>query len=361
MALAEVTHHTAPRGQKTARAREEESDELYDAMGLMTPPPTRPTLGRVHRHAVEHLADLAPWVQILDAPVPQVVDCAMDFFRRLDLPVAEQVIEVPKISCSPCPLRSLDPEPQSAEQLVEVPTVLSPTRIALRIAEQIVDTPVPRGRDRRRLQGSHPRQSSTAAGVHNVDIPVRGGLRGFLPGQSSAQRTVEKLVDSSSGGLQDFHLYGVVSSLEEPVQEEEEHQDAQEEEEYEVPVLESAEWVQFRNPTGKTYYWNRRTHSTSWNPRWCGSVRGLRRAGSGTGTRAPVPAPILFLRYLLSEAPWLVWTSTTALIDAHRRYRQWHMQVWFCWFSSRCVPLRCRQALMLRIKAGMNPKDSDAS
>ena len=130
----------------------------------------------------------------------------MDFFRRLDLPVAEQVIEVPKISCSPCPSRSLVPEPQTAEQLLEVPTVLSPTRIALRIAEQIVDTPVPRGRDRRRLQGSLPRQSSTAAGVQNVNIPVRGGLRGFLPGQSSAQCTVEQLFDSSSGGLQDYHL-----------------------------------------------------------------------------------------------------------------------------------------------------------
>ena len=76
----------------------------------------------------------------------------------------------------------------------------------MRIAEQIVDTPVPCGRDRRRLQGSLPRQSSTAAGVQNVDIPVRGGLRGFLPGQSSAQLTVEQLVDSSSGGLQNFHL-----------------------------------------------------------------------------------------------------------------------------------------------------------
>ena len=40
------------------------------------------------------------------------------------------------------PLRSRVPEPQSAEQLVEVPTVLTPTRIALQIAEQIVDTPV---------------------------------------------------------------------------------------------------------------------------------------------------------------------------------------------------------------------------
>ena len=44
---------------------------------------------------------------------------------------------MPKISCSPCPSRSLVLEPQSADQLVEVPTVLSP----LRIAEQIVDFP----------------------------------------------------------------------------------------------------------------------------------------------------------------------------------------------------------------------------
>ena len=70
-------------------------------------------------------------------------------------------------------------------------------------AEQIVDIPVSRGRDRRRLEGSLPRQSSTAA---NADIPVRGGLHGLLPGQRSTQRAVEQLVHSSSGGLQDFHL-----------------------------------------------------------------------------------------------------------------------------------------------------------
>ena len=93
-------------------------------------------------------------VQILDLPVPQTVDYVADAFRLLDRPMAEQVIEVPKIFCSPCPSRSLVPEPHSAEQLVEVPAVLS----LLRIAEQIVDTPVPRGRG----QGSLPGQSTTA-------------------------------------------------------------------------------------------------------------------------------------------------------------------------------------------------------
>ena len=151
---------------------------------------------RVQWHIVEQTVVSAPGLQILNVPM----------LTALDSFVPEQVIEVPKISTPlRCP-RTVLSVPQTAEQLVEVPTVLSPTRIASRIAEQIVDTPVPRGRDRRRLQGSLPRQSSTAAGVQNVDISVRGGLRGFLPGQSSAQRTVEQLVDSSSGGLQDFHL-----------------------------------------------------------------------------------------------------------------------------------------------------------
>ena len=97
--------------------------------------------------------------------------------RILDFPIAEQVIEVPKISCSPCPSRSLDPEPQSADQLVEVPTVLSP----LRIAEQIVGIPVPRGR----VQGFLPEQSSTATSSSLERI---------------SERTVEQIVDISPGG-----------------------------------------------------------------------------------------------------------------------------------------------------------------
>ena len=64
-------------------------------------------------------------MQILDAPVPQPVENVKDTLRILDHPIAEQVIEVPKIYCSPCPSRSVVPVPQSAEQLVEVPTIIS--------------------------------------------------------------------------------------------------------------------------------------------------------------------------------------------------------------------------------------------
>ena len=59
--------------------------------------------------------------------------------------------------------------------------MLSPTRIALRISEQIVDTPVPRGRG----QGFLPEQSSTAISSS---------------GKRISERTVEQIVDISPGG-----------------------------------------------------------------------------------------------------------------------------------------------------------------
>ena len=127
---------------------------------------------------MEDFGSVCPFVQILDLPVPQTLGYVADALRILDRPMAEQVIEVPKISCSPCLCRSLIPEPQSAEQLVEVPTVVSP----LRIAEQIVGIPDPQGQ--RRVQGSLPRQSSTAAPSSVERI---------------SERTVEQIVDISPG------------------------------------------------------------------------------------------------------------------------------------------------------------------
>ena len=69
---------------------------------------------------------------------------------------------------------------------MEVPTVLSPTRIALQIAEQIVDTPVPRGRGKRRVQGFSPRTALANSG--------------FFLWQRISERTVEQIVDISSPG-----------------------------------------------------------------------------------------------------------------------------------------------------------------
>ena len=79
-------------------------------------------------------------VQILDALVPQVVDQPMNVLTRFDIPVPEQVIEVPKISCPSRPHRAVLREQQTAEQLVDVPTVVSFCSLQQQTCEQLVDT-----------------------------------------------------------------------------------------------------------------------------------------------------------------------------------------------------------------------------
>ena len=96
--------------------------------------------------------------------MPQLVDPLVDAFRSLDSPMAEQATAVPKISCPSRAGRTALREPQTVEQSVKVPTVL--TFIQQQTAE------------------------------HNVDIPVLGPrpigcLRGFTLRQGS-QRTAEQ-------------------------------------------------------------------------------------------------------------------------------------------------------------------------
>ena len=85
---------------------------------------------------MEHIADLvccAPLVQTLDAPVPPTVDRLQDvlqFFDRLST-VPEPVIEVPKIITEDVPVRAVLRATQLAEQLVEVPTIISFSMILL--------------------------------------------------------------------------------------------------------------------------------------------------------------------------------------------------------------------------------------
>ena len=146
----------------------------------------------------------APWnrlltpaliVPSLDVPVPQMVNQLLEVCRQLDTPVPEQVIEVPKISsfCQSHRRRVRFAE-QTAEQLVEVPTIISYSSLR-GIVEQNVDIPVPRGRGRVGL-GLHPGQSSTAnsgadllpaaTAEQNVDIPVPRGGRLLHPASSSS-------------------------------------------------------------------------------------------------------------------------------------------------------------------------------
>ena len=103
---------------------------------------------QVQLRTTEHIADVVPMVQILDFPVPQMVEQLVDVLRFFDTlcPVPEQVIEVPKIVCPPR-ARTVLCAPQKAEQPVEVPTIVSYSSLQ-RTMEQHVDIPVP-GREGR--------------------------------------------------------------------------------------------------------------------------------------------------------------------------------------------------------------------
>ena len=142
---------------------------------------------RVQQHPADQIVDTAPALPILDVPVPlmgeQLVD-VLCFFDTL-CPVAEQVIDVPKISLEDIPARRLCREPQLVEQLVEVPTVVSYSSLLQRTVEQHVDIPVPGSRGRLAgLQGSSPGQSSTAF-VEQIGPILGGGLQGFRPRHGS--------------------------------------------------------------------------------------------------------------------------------------------------------------------------------
>ena len=110
---------------------------------------------------MEQLADVVPMVQILDIPVPQMVEQLRDvlrFFASL-LPIPEQVIKVPKILLDDVPMRTVLRDTQLAEQLVEVPTIVSFSSLQ-RTVEQHANIPVPGGGGRiSGLQGFLPEQS----------------------------------------------------------------------------------------------------------------------------------------------------------------------------------------------------------
>ena len=68
--------------------------------------------------------------------------------RKLDAPALdEQVIAVPKISLDRVSIRCPRPRTRRADRLVEVPAIISYSSLQQRTSEQIIDIPVPQGRD----------------------------------------------------------------------------------------------------------------------------------------------------------------------------------------------------------------------
>ena len=183
-----------------------EESEMKFATGQMTPPPragstecyrldddgdvlaARPTplvevrpLPGVLRHTGAHIVDFSPFVQILDDPVPQMEgDQVVEFMKKIDAPALdEQVIAVPKISLDRIPQRCPRRRPRRAEQLVEVPTIISYSSLQKRNAEQIIDIPVPHDR------------SGRGGG---------GGLQGFSQGRDNSVLWSRIRRHSSSSG-----------------------------------------------------------------------------------------------------------------------------------------------------------------
>ena len=248
MALAESTHHSAPRGQKMARAGGRARDELHGYA-----PEDAPPQGRSLRHVVGHL------------PAPP-----------LDVPV----LQMPKILPLDVPMRAGLRVTQLVEQLVEVPTTVSYSSLQ-RTVEQLVDIPVPGGGGPSSgLQGFLPRQRSTESPsrtriseriVEQIVDPVsRGSLPGSLPGQSSSSSHspagVEECADEPGEGV--FRTFSQHkksakvtshSGSELPPHSSSSTAAAQ--------LEDSVEWVRLKDDkSGKPYYWNRRSFSTVWQP-----------------------------------------------------------------------------------------------
>ena len=153
LALAECQHHSAQR-PKMARAGREVRVELHGEvreaplpLGGSQPPCLGEPWGVTGGDAA---ARLGAHGRYLPLRADSRCSCAQtgnqlpEVFRLLhtQMPV-EQVIAVPKISLDSIPQRLVDLSlPQMMEHLVEEPTVLSPSLLQQRIAEQIVDIPV---------------------------------------------------------------------------------------------------------------------------------------------------------------------------------------------------------------------------
>ena len=133
MELATALHHSA---QRMEVPREGEVREQHFGLRAQErplpgtwPAPLLEVLPQVEaqRHTVDQIVDAVPGFPTLDGPVPLMVEQLVDVLQLFDAlnPVVEQVIGVPKIFIERIPPRTSVREPQLAEQLVEVPTIVS--------------------------------------------------------------------------------------------------------------------------------------------------------------------------------------------------------------------------------------------
>ena len=158
---------------------------------------------------MEQIVDTALFVPSLDVPVPQMENQLVEVCRQLDVHIPKQVIEVPKISSPsrPCRRRVRFAE-QTAEQLVEVPTIISYSSLLQRTVEQNVDTPVP-DRGRRNvglLQRSLLLRNAFLSGLWITSLILAWLVAAFeiLAQSRVPQRRLRVLVNTLVKGFSDF-------------------------------------------------------------------------------------------------------------------------------------------------------------
>ena len=169
-------------------------EDVGDSPALYRPAPLLEVLPQeqVQQRTSEQIVDPVPLVPLLHDAVPQMVEQLVDFLTPLDFPVPEQVIEVPKIVCPPHAAGTVFGVPQTVEQLVEAPTIVSLIEVIRQPVEQPVDIPVRAwGGTGGRLQGFLPGQYSSSSVEQIADIPVpHGGLHLQDPGLASLPHEV---------------------------------------------------------------------------------------------------------------------------------------------------------------------------
>ena len=201
----QVPEHPTPHAAGAQHFAMDAGEDVGEAPAAGRPAPLLEVLPqeRVQQRTAEQIVDPVPVVPLLHDVVPQMVEQLVDFLTPLDFPVPEQVIEVPMIVCPPRAARTVLGVPQTVEQVVEAPTIVSYSSLQ-RNMEQNVDIPVPgRGGRSSGLQALLSGQSSTASQLAQeriserlveqiVDIPVSGGgLQDFRPGQEGLDEPCE--------------------------------------------------------------------------------------------------------------------------------------------------------------------------
>ena len=141
---------------------------------------------RFLRHVVEHRIEACPFVQILDARVPQDENQLLEAFRHLGLHIPEQVVEVPKIphvvvvAGAGFPWCRRRNSWWKCRNSYRLPFCSSSRSLTLLEVLKIFSL------DRGALQVFSQEQNSAAfSGVEHVDIPVPCGVQGLRPGQGS--------------------------------------------------------------------------------------------------------------------------------------------------------------------------------